>query len=603
MAVHPAVDVGLPPAPVRPGSPLTDRGAMVLAVAVAVGAWLHHPLPGGLAAPIAIVAWALVRRRPLPLVLGAALLASVLGARSMAGMGPVPVGTYAGPVTLLSDPEPMAFGSRADVRVGSRHLEMWATGSASGTVSRAAAGERLIVSGRTRPPPPDAPWLVPRHIVGRLDVSGANALDGGQPQWQAANRFRRVLAAGASAIPEQPRSLYSGFVLGDDRGQRPEVVDDFKGSGLSHLLVVSGENVAFVLVLVSPLTVRLRLGARWAVTIGVVLLFGTVTRFEPSVLRASAMAALAVSASFLGRPTSTIRLVSLASAGLLLVDPLLVRSVGFQLSVAASVGIALLAPPIARAIPGPGVVVEAIAVTIAAQVGVAPVLVPQFGGLPVVSVPANLLAVPAAGLVTTWGLPAGLVAGLVGHGSGRVLHLPTRALVWWVAGVARWSARLPLGEVGLLPMALLGVAGVALVWVRRHRPAWRWVRRALLAAMVTVLLAPAASLRSPPERTPVPGGVLVRRSTASVLVLDGRTDVAGLLEALRRAGTTHIDLVVGPSEGSGDLVRALRHRWPMGPLLDPTAGPTSITVGALEVGVDVAGKVTVGPGSRDGPGR
>ena len=64
-----------------------------------------------------------------------------------------------------------------------------------------------------------------------------------------------------------------------------------------------------------------------------------------------------------------------------------------------------------------------------------------------------------------------------------------------------------------------------------------------------------------------------------------------------------IDLVVGPSEGSGDLVRALRHRWPMGPLLDPTAGPTSITVGALEVGVDAAGKVTIAPGSRDGPGR
>jgi predicted membrane metal-binding protein len=70
------------------------------------------------------------------------------------------------------------------------------------------------------------------------------------------------------------------------------VVDDFRGSGLTHLLVVSGQNLAFVLVLASPVTNRLTWRWRWVVTLGVIGAFALVTRFEPSVLRASAMAAI-----------------------------------------------------------------------------------------------------------------------------------------------------------------------------------------------------------------------------------------------------------------------------------------------------------------------
>ena len=71
------------------------------------------------------------------------------------------------------------------------------------------------------------------------------------------------------------------------------------------------------------------------------------TRFEPSVLRAAAMASLAAVSVFLARPASGIRLLALATTGLLLVDPLLVWSVGFLLSVGATAGIVLLSRPLA----------------------------------------------------------------------------------------------------------------------------------------------------------------------------------------------------------------------------------------------------------------
>src|SRR5205814_8943014 len=115
-------------------------------------------------------------------------------------------------------------------------------------------------------------------------------------------------------------------------------------------------------------------------------------------------------------------------------------SVGFLLSVGACVGIAVLARPIADALPGPRPLAGALGVTMAAQLGVAPVLVPVFGGLPVASLPANLLAVPAAGPVMMWGIAAGLPAGVAGGAAARLVDVPTRLLIGWIAAVARWSA-------------------------------------------------------------------------------------------------------------------------------------------------------------------
>src|SRR5439155_3599590 len=168
-------------------------------------------------------------------------------------------------------------------------------------------------------------------------------------------------------------------------------------------------------------------------------LFAAMTRFEPSVLRASAMAGLSLLAAFLGRPSSGPRLLALAVTGLVLADPFLVHSLGFQLSCGASAGIVLLAAPMALRLPGPDCVRQPLAVTAAAQLGVAPVALPVFGSLPLAALPANLLAAPAAVALTVWGLGSGLVGGLLGGAwpaAGGWLQLPTGALARYLAGLA-----------------------------------------------------------------------------------------------------------------------------------------------------------------------
>src|SRR5690606_1035348 len=104
-------------------------------------------------------------------------------------------------------------------------------------------------------------------------------------------------------------------------------------------------------------------------------------------------------------------------------------SVGFTLSVGATGAIVALAEPLADALPGPRILREPLAVTVAAQLGVAPILLVTFGPMPLASLPANLLAVPAAGALMAWGITAGMLAGALGGDVATAIHLPTRLLL------------------------------------------------------------------------------------------------------------------------------------------------------------------------------
>ncbi|MBV9951323.1 MAG: ComEC/Rec2 family competence protein, partial [Acidimicrobiia bacterium] len=413
---------------------MSDRQALLLAAITWAAASVPRPLPLALGGGVLVVAFA--ARRPWLLLVAAALLASGLAARAIDGLAPARSGPFVGTVTLVSDPEDDFGAAVADVRADGHRYELRARGSGAGTLRSQLAGERVRVEGEISPRPDRAPWMQVRHLIGTIDARSVDDAGPGSAPWRAANRLRRLLVDGAASLSPDRRSLFTGLVLGDDRDQPATIEDDFRGSGLTHLLAVSGENVAFVLAVAAPLLRRLPLVARGAVTLAVLAFFALVTRGEPSVLRAAAMAGLATVAFVGGRPAPALRHLALAVSGLVLVDPLLVRSVGFQLSVAASAGILLIAPPLRRALPGPALLVEPLSITASAQLAVAPLLITTFGGVPVASIPANLLAGPAAGIVMGWGLAAGVAAGLLGGTWARLLHVPTSLLIGWIAWVA-----------------------------------------------------------------------------------------------------------------------------------------------------------------------
>lgn len=548
---------------------------------------------------LALVAAGLARRRPALVMVGVALLASTLGARAWAGLRPPAVGTWSGVATLVGDPAPVAGALRVDVRIGGKRVEAWARGSTARVLGDRLAGERVRLRGQVQRVPADARRrLARRHIAARMTVAGASLASPGDVPSRLANGVRRTLLRGAKVLPEPQRALFSGFVLGDDREQRPEVTDDFRASGLSHLLVVSGQNVAFLLALLGPFLRRLRLGGRLAGGVAALALFGMLTRWEPSVLRAVAMAGLTLLATALGRPASSLRILSLAVTALVLVDPLLVHSLGFLLSVGACAGIALFSARLAARVPGPRPLASAVGVTLAAQLGVLPILVPVFGGLPVVALPANLLGAPVAGPLMMWGMAAGLVAGWGGEAVARLIHLPTGLMIRWVAGVAHWGAMVPLGQLRLVHVAGLALL-VALGVAARRRQRSGWVLVSGLA-VVAVALAPAVAVLRPAGvdgRSVVPGARLWRAAGASVLVVDDlRASPEALLSGLHRADVRRVDVLVvarpGPAAAAG--VRALLSRFPPRLVLAPAghrlAGQVVVPPPGSEV---VAGELLV----------
>ena len=585
---------------------MSDVGAVALAVAVWVGASSAWPVPRWVG--LVVVAAALVGRWPWLLVAGGFVLASSLGSSSVAGLvPPSSAAAMRGDVVLVGDPVAVLHAIRVDVRLGDgRRVEAWARGSPGDALRSLAAGDVVALEGRLRPAPPEAAArLAVRHVVARLDVSAVGAIRGGAPMARAANGLRRTLVSGASSLPADREALLRGLLLGDDRDIPTPVEADFRSSGLTHLLAVSGSNVAFALAAAAPLIRRFQLRGRLLLSLALLVFFAVLTRAEPSVLRATAMAAVACWTAFVGRPVSRVRLLSLAVAACVLVDPVLVRSIGFRLSVGACVGMALLAAPIAARLPGPRWLADALAVTVAAQAGVAPLLTSTFGGLPVASVPANLLAAPVAGPIMSWGMTAGLLAGTVGGSVASVLHVPTRALLWWLTTVARVMGGAPLGFLDGRDVLLVAVLGCAAWWVRR------WWAVAGLVAVALLVARPGA----PTGSVEVAHGAELWRGRGGghVLVLAGPADAGRVLEGMHRHGVRAVALVVATA-GNRDVagtIADIRSRVPVGAIAAPPEHrirdataieePLAVDVGGLRVELRPVGRTLVAEVARGPP--
>ena len=534
----------------------------------ALGCWFGALAgePVSLLGSIAFLVAGLLLRMPLLWVVAVALVASTLMAGALADLAAVEGGISEGTARVVSDAEWRGSAIRLDVELEGRRWEVWARGSSAYRVDSALVGERWWMQLSTRPAGlADQRWLWPRRVAGRASLQSVRRVDAGSAPYRLANRIRSLIVSSAGSMSKRDRILLTGFVHGDDRGQLPEVVDDFRATGLTHLLAVSGSNVAMVLVMFDGLLRRLGRWWRLAAVVSLLGEFILLTRGEPSVLRACVLAVLATGASSAGRPATSLRLLALATAVLVLFDPLLVRSVGFQLSVAASLGIVVAAKPISRHLPGPQWIRSALGVTLAAQLAVLPVQLATFGSLPVASIPANVLAGPAAGPAMVWGLNAGLLGGFAGEPVAGALHLPTRLLVGWVAFVAERGATAGLPEIdrseAAAALAVVLVAAVVVVF-------WPAVRvLAVLAGAAALILVAGQSSAAVPSYAELE----VVSGDTTIVVID-RPSPSWALGALRNSGVDRIDVLISRSAGvlSAEAVRVIRARIDVGEVWAPS---------------------------------
>lgn len=415
---------------------------------------------------IAVVAW---RPRPttvfVVLVVGLATLRSAVEWRAESPPDGSPID---GVATVVTDPVRRGAGVSLVIDVDGRRLDARAYGRPASKLDSVAAGERIAMRGIVRAFDADRRRrALVRHSVARAAIEWVDTRPPGRhgsPLARAANRVRAVLAEGASRLGDAA-GLATGLLYGDDRDQSSETIAQFRASGLAHLTAVSGQNVAYVLTVFAPLLTRLRRSARFAATVLVIAWFVTLTRAEPSVVRAGLVAAVSAAVFAFGRPRSGTVIVALAVIVGSLVDPMLVWSVGWWMSVGGALGLAALAPWLAER-REPSWWTSLVSSTVGAQLGVLPVAVAVFGWPSPIALPCNLVAAPVAGAVMLAGLPASLVAGVLPERIGGVVMAPIGLGVRFVAATARLGAAIEIPDpAGALLLGCGLVAAVA--WCRR----------------------------------------------------------------------------------------------------------------------------------------
>ncbi|NNE73712.1 MAG: ComEC/Rec2 family competence protein [Acidimicrobiales bacterium] len=584
---------------------MTNRQVFWVAAATWVGAWWGAAVP--VFVPVALIPVALLWRRGSVGLVALLLFVAWHADGPATTPGPVASGSIDTVAVLATDPRPVGRSVWAEADVDGRRMQLRAGDAVATSLRERLAGERLAFRGRISAVAADDLYLTRRGVEGIIQLRSVQWWQAGSPASRLANGLRRLISSGASSLDADQHTLFTGFVIGDDRQQRALVTDDFRASGLGHLLAVSGSNVAFLLALLAPALERLIFRWRVPSVFAALAFFALVTRFEPSVLRATAMAGLAAVAAGVGRPSDGRRVLALAVAGLVLVQPGLVHQVGFQLSVAASAGILIGAAPLAARIPGPRVVGTAIAVTVSAQLAVAPLLLATFGPVPLASVPANLLAAPVAGPISAWGLTGGVVAGALGGRAASVLHWPTSMLLGWVEFVARRAALARFGQLGGWHLAGLAVA-FALGFLARSRSI-RWsvgLRRGALSLTAIALLAPAVALTRPVYGRTVADGVVVWRADVTVLLIERGVRSTDALAAVRQSGVESIEVLVvrDRDTNTASLAAALAERYRIGLIVAPEGhrvpGAVAVTepqtrvVGSWHVELEPAGTALLG---------
>jgi competence protein ComEC len=298
-----------------------------------------------------------------------------------------------------------------------------------------------------------------RNVHGVLEAERVVAT--GRRRGSAVDAVRRRAedALGAGLRPEQA-ALARGMVLGQDHALPDDLRDAFRASGLAHLVAASGTNVmllaALVLALATAAGVMLR--ERLALALVVIAVYVPVAGAGASIQRAGIMGAAGLVAALAGRPAARWYAVLLAAAGTLVLNPRAAEDPGWQLSFAAVLAILALharlsAWLVERRVPRAGA--EAAALTLAATLGTAPLLALHFEQVSLVSLPANLLAVPAVAPVMWLGTASGVLGGQPAELLNAVAAFPLAYLGW----LARAAAALPHASVGLtLPGPLAAAA-------------------------------------------------------------------------------------------------------------------------------------------------
>ncbi len=381
---------------------------------------------------------------------------------------------------------------------------------------RIVYGQPLAITGRL-----EEPWtgdggayrdyLARRGIYHQVRYGDVQLMDGPLQGSSVKRSLYALRARGEEAVnrmlPAPYAALANGMVLGIESDIPSDLMEQFRQTGTSHVIVISGSNVALIAGVLAGLFSRL-LGRKraWIPVVAGIALYALLVGGDMAVMRSALMGGLAVIGVAVGRTNSGIIALSAACLALLLINPNTLWDAGFQLSAAATAGLLILSPKLAElaaqiwpgwlggALSSPfvvsqsdvtdgdyqraelvkGLFEDSVIVSIAATIVVTPLAAHLFGRIPLVGNLANMLIVPVQPLITLAG-SAGAFAGALGADApAQLLMWSTLPALFWTVHIVQGASRLPLASVETARVGMPIVAGIwCLILLIRYRSSLR----------------------------------------------------------------------------------------------------------------------------------
>lgn len=465
------------------------------------------------------------------------------------------------------------------------------------------AGQTVAIKGRLYlPQPAQTPgsFDFQQYLAQQGIFAGLSGQLAAEPEktpggfWQVRQRITQALVEGMGS----PNGfLVSSMILGRRAVDLPgDVQLQFTQAGLAHTLAASGFHVSLlvgtVLMAVRRCSPKLQLG----VGLGTLVLYLSLTGLHPSVVRAALMGIAGLVALIVKRRIRPMGLLLVTATGLLLINPLWIWDVGFQLSFMATAGLVTTLPWLLQQVPWlPPAIATPILIPIAVLFWTLPITLTHFHVMPLYGIILNALTAPLVMVVTLGGMLCGAIAAIVpaiGAKLAVLLWLPTQVL----REIVRFSNQLPGsqwhgGTIALWQLGLIYGGILLLLYLRLKH----WQRWSVAVSLILVLLIPYAYAQT----TRVQFTVLGSRSYPIVIIQDqGQTGLIGLGDRatfdyqlqpfLAQAGVNRLQVVIQAPGDPPEVRQRVEQRYPTNQTLTLVAEDNNPSATVLPVQQTIA---------------
>ena len=383
-------------------------------------------------------------------------------------------------------------------------------------------------------------------------------------------------------LDKNQAGLLSGMIIGYKDGLDENAFSAFSKAGLTHIMVASGMNVAFIILPLTFIFKKMQIGTlpSSVAIILVLILFVFVTGFSASVVRAVIMGIMILLGKIIMREADIYTSISVSAIILLALNPYTLFDIGFQLSFSATLSLVMFYPKI-NAFTNrkyiPDFVSDTLAATISAQIGVVPVTLYYFNNFSTISILSNLLVVPLVQLITIIGFIM-VFAGIVNIHAAILVAYINNSFLSFILFVTEYTSKIPYASLKLptptLSMIILYYLIILYIFkgreVLKNIQSFRYIKYACIV-LIIIFIAVKSFIPKPLEITFLDVGqgdsTFIRTAHGTKVLIDGGGRAAGskssfdigqsvMVPYILDQGTKKLDIVIA-THGHSDHTEGL----------------------------------------------